>query len=146
MSNKCPKCDQESLSFEDENSNVLDKPYCFECSDFINEYKDEDNINPTYYRKGIETTDYIVSHSMGYLQGNIIKYITRYAYKNGQEDLAKSIWYCAKIFKEEYKNEDAFKILMKAMDEIVSKETYDEDLRKAQWYNDKLKEENNNES
>ncbi len=58
--------------------------------------------------------------------------------------MAKSIWYCAKIFKEEYKNEDAFKILMKAMDEIVSKETYDEDLRKAQWYNDKLKEENNN--
>ena len=62
MSNKCPKCGQESLSFEDENNNVLDKPYCFECSDFINEYKDEDSINPDYYRKGIETTDYIQSH------------------------------------------------------------------------------------
>ena len=32
-----------------------------------------DNINPDYYRKGIETTDYIQSHSMNYLEGNIIK-------------------------------------------------------------------------
>ena len=33
-----------------------------------------DSINPDYYRKGIETTDYIQSHSMNYLEGNIIKY------------------------------------------------------------------------
>ena len=49
-----------------------------------------DNINPTYYRKGIETTDYIVSHSMNYLEGNIIKYVTRYKDKGGLEDLKKA--------------------------------------------------------
>ena len=49
-----------------------------------------DNINPTYYRKGIETTDYIVSHSMNYLEGNIIKYVTRYKDKGGIEDLKKA--------------------------------------------------------
>jgi len=107
MSNKCPKCDQESLSFEDENSNVLDKPYCFKCSDFINEYKDEDNINPTYYRKGIETTDYIVSHSMNYLEGNIIKYVTRYKDKGGLEDLKKAEWYLTRLIKQMENNNES---------------------------------------
>ena len=49
MSNKCPKCHQESLSFEDQNGDILDEPYCFECNDFIYEYKDKDNINPDHY-------------------------------------------------------------------------------------------------
>ena len=65
-----------------------------------------DNINPTYYRKGIETTDYIVSHSMNYLEGNIIKYVTRYKDKGGLEDLRKAEWYLTRIIKEmETKNE-----------------------------------------
>ena len=59
----------------------------------------KDNINPTYYRKGIETTDYIVSHSMNYLEGNIIKYITRYKYKGGLEDIEKAEWYLARLKK-----------------------------------------------
>ena len=58
-----------------------------------------DNINPTYYRKGIETTDYIVSHSMNYLEGNIIKYITRYKDKGGLEDIEKAEWYLARLKK-----------------------------------------------
>ena len=60
----------------------------------------KDNINPTYYRKGIETTDYIVSHSMNYLEGNIIKYITRYKDKGGLEDIEKAEWYLARLKKE----------------------------------------------
>ena len=59
-----------------------------------------DNINPTYYRKGIETTDYIVSHSMNYLEGNIIKYVTRYKYKGGLEDIEKAEWYLARLKKD----------------------------------------------
>jgi hypothetical protein len=58
-----------------------------------------DNINPTYYRKGIETTDYIVSHSMNYLEGNIIKYVTRYKDKGGLEDIEKAEWYLARLKK-----------------------------------------------
>ena len=77
-----------------------------------------DNINPTYYQKGIETTDYIVSHSMDYLSGNCIKYMTRHAYKNGEEDVCKNIWYSAKVLQKNYKNEHAYEILMKALDEI----------------------------
>ena len=59
-----------------------------------------DNINPIYYRKGIETTDYIVSHSMNYVEGNIIKYVTRYKYKGGLEDIEKAEWYLARLKKD----------------------------------------------
>ena len=64
-----------------------------------------DNINPDYYRKGIETTDYIQSHSMNYLEGNIIKYVTRYKDKGGLEDLKKARWYLDKLIKQQ-ENED----------------------------------------
>ena len=65
-----------------------------------------DNINPTYYRKGIETTDYIVSHCMNYLEGNIIKYVTRYKDKGGLEDLKKAEWYLTRLIKiQEINNE-----------------------------------------
>ena len=61
---------------------------------------DEDKINPSYYRKGIETTDYIVSHDMNYVEGNIIKYVTRYKEKNGLQDLLKAEWYLNRLIKE----------------------------------------------
>ena len=60
-----------------------------------------DNINPDYYRKGIETTDYIQSHSMNYLEGNIIKYVTRYKDKGGVLDLKKAEWYLTRLIKQE---------------------------------------------
>ena len=63
-----------------------------------------DSINPTYYRKGIETTDYIVSHSMDYLEGNIIKYVTRYKDKGGLEDLKKAEWYLTRLIKIQENN------------------------------------------
>ena len=65
-----------------------------------------DNINPDYYRKGIETTDYIQSHSMNYLEGNIIKYITRHKSKGGVDDLRKAEWYLTRLIKQEEKYND----------------------------------------
>ena len=51
-----------------------------------------------YYRDGgIETWDYILSHHLGYLEGNIIKYVTRYDKKNGLEDLYKAKHYLEKL-------------------------------------------------
>jgi|TARA_B100000900_G_scaffold357968_1_gene328635 hypothetical protein len=35
-----------------------------------------------------------------YLQGNIMKYIWRYRYKNGTEDLKKASWYLDKLITE----------------------------------------------
>ena len=75
-----------------------------------------DNINPTYYRKGIETTDYIVSHSMNYVEGNIIKYVTRYKYKGGLEDIEKAEWYLARL-KKAYLDDIKDQILQEVSDD-----------------------------
>ena len=58
-----------------------------------------DMVNhPPHYNKGIETTEYINSYDMGFSQGNVIKYVTRYNLKHNdlrkqREDLAKAKWY-----------------------------------------------------
>ena len=64
------------------------------------EVRMSDKINPPYYNKSIETTDYILAHDLGYLEGNIIKYVTRYKEKNGIEDLHKAEWYLAQLIKQ----------------------------------------------
>ena len=59
----------------------------------------KDMVNhPPHYNKGIETTEYINSYDMGFSQGNVIKYVTRYNLKHDdlrkqREDLAKAKWY-----------------------------------------------------
>ena len=59
-----------------------------------------DNINnPSHYNQGNLETIEIIKNKLtpeefkGYIKGNIIKYITREAYKNGLEDLKKAQWY-----------------------------------------------------
>lgn len=61
------------------------------------ENKKEDPVNPSYYSDGISTTDYILSKKLGYLEGNVIKYLTRHEHKNGVEDLFKAKWYLEKL-------------------------------------------------
>lgn len=59
-----------------------------------------DNVkHPAHYTQGIECWDYIVSHNLGYLEGNIIKYVTRYKLKNGLEDLQKAKAYLNQLIK-----------------------------------------------
>ena len=63
-----------------------------------------DVINkPAHYTKGIECWDYIVSHNLSYLEGNVVKYITRYKHKNGTEDLLKARAYLNKLIAEQTK-------------------------------------------
>jgi len=52
-----------------------------------------DAIRPSHYAfdEGvIECIDYIDSHAFDFVEGNIIKYVTRYQHKNGTEDLKKA--------------------------------------------------------
>lgn len=54
--------------------------------------------HPAHYNQGkIECWDYLVSHNFGFLDGNIIKYVTRFKYKNGVEDLYKAQQYLEKL-------------------------------------------------
>ena len=62
------------------------------------------NSPPHYNEAGIECIDAIAA-ALGdgfefYLQGNIMKYLWRYRYKNGTEDLKKARWYLDKLTEE----------------------------------------------
>jgi hypothetical protein len=56
--------------------------------------------NPPYYTKGIEPWNYIASHKLGYMEGNVIKYVTRWQHKNGLEDLYKAREYLNKLIED----------------------------------------------
>ena len=56
------------------------------------------NISPDYYKKGkIEVTDFIIDQQLSFIEGNIIKYVTRYKDKSGIQDLRKCRWYIDKL-------------------------------------------------
>ena len=63
----------------------------------------EDMVNhpPHYNKAGIETIEAIKAMTDDgfeyYLQGNIMKYLWRYRYKNGAEDLKKAQWYLTEL-------------------------------------------------
>jgi len=63
-------------------------------------------VRPEHYRKGgVECIDYIrqqLGHErfLGYLEGNTIKYLHRWKYKNGIEDLRKARWYLERLTQE----------------------------------------------
>jgi len=65
--------------------------------------KERDMVNspPHYNQAGIECIDAIRAATEEgfeyYLQGNIMKYLWRYRYKNGSEDLKKAKWYLEKL-------------------------------------------------
>lgn len=50
-----------------------------------------------HYQGAIQTWDYIVANDLGYLEGNIIKYVSRHKKKNGIEDLKKAQHYLEKL-------------------------------------------------
>ena len=68
--------------------------------------QEEDMVNspPHYNKTGVECIDAIAAATGDgyeyYLQGNIMKYLWRYRYKNGTEDLKKAQWYLTKLIEE----------------------------------------------
>ena len=74
------------------------------CIDIETRPYKEDKVNsPAHYGQGtIECIDYIEDfltreEFIGYLRGNIAKYLHRWRYKNGLEDLKKAQWYQNKL-------------------------------------------------
>jgi hypothetical protein len=54
-------------------------------------------VDGEHYQKAIQPWDYITMNRLGYLEGNVIKYVTRYKEKNGLEDLEKARHYIDKL-------------------------------------------------
>lgn len=62
-----------------------------------------DKINPSYYGTDFDVIDFCQKNNLDFMQGNVIKYVTRYKGKNGKEDLLKAMEYIERIIKENYK-------------------------------------------
>ena len=71
----------------------------------------DDMVNhpPHYNQYGVECIDALrAATGEGfeyYLQGNVMKYLWRYRYKNGVEDLKKANWYLELLIAEKQDNE-----------------------------------------
>ncbi len=50
-----------------------------------------------YKNKAIQPWDYIIGNELGYLEGNIVKYVSRWKDKGGVEDLKKAQHYLQKL-------------------------------------------------
>jgi hypothetical protein len=50
----------------------------------------------------IQPIEYIHANNLGYIEGNIVKYVTRHSQKNGAEDIKKVIHYCELLLELEY--------------------------------------------
>jgi len=54
-----------------------------------------------YKRKAIQPWDFIAANNLGYFEGNIVKYISRWRDKNGLNDLLKARHYLDKLIEIE---------------------------------------------
>tara|TARA_Y100001938_G_C7735784_1_gene256919 strand:- start:112 stop:375 length:264 start_codon:yes stop_codon:yes gene_type:complete len=62
------------------------------------------DVKPIHYDFTIEPFDYIYENNMGFAEGCVVKYITRWQYKGGVEDLYKAKQYIEMLIEKEEKN------------------------------------------
>ena len=53
-----------------------------------------------YKNKGIQPIEYIMSNGLGFCEGNVIKYVSRWRDKNGLDDLLKAKHYLEFLIEE----------------------------------------------
>ena len=58
---------------------------------------------PDHYRTDIQPIEYIVANNMGFCEGNVIKYISRWEMKGGVDDLEKAKHYIEMLIEQENK-------------------------------------------
>ena len=63
--------------------------------------KNEPNMLKYYKEKVIQPWDYIAANALGYFEGNVIKYVSRWRDKGGVEDLRKARHYLDKLIELE---------------------------------------------
>jgi len=102
------------VTSDDENNYVFCSINCFKEYEFIKKIqnlRDETSSLDTqeggchYKGLNIQPIEYILANKLGYIEGNVVKYITRHRLKNGAEDIRKIIHYCELLLELEYKEE-----------------------------------------
>lgn len=59
-------------------------------------------VGGSHYQLAIQPVDYIHANKLTFLEGNVVKYVTRHRKKNGAEDVKKAIHYLQMILEKEY--------------------------------------------
>lgn len=71
------------------------------------------NLRPSHYQgKTIEPIDLIDSLNLGFYEGNIVKYVSRWRRKGGLEDLKKAQFYLERLIKKEEDEGDRSKAIV----------------------------------
>ena len=101
----------ETLGQEDFPDNVRPKnteELVKDLRDFANRQYD-DITKPEHYCAGynIEPLDYIQKNGLDFLEGNIIKYVSRYDMKGGVKDLEKARFYLDRLIEREKEKRDS---------------------------------------
>ena len=81
---------------EEELVEVQTKKYSFKEA-----YERDNAVDPEHYHFAIEPWKFIAENNLDFAQGNVIKYICRYKYKNGIEDLKKAKQYIDMLIDKE---------------------------------------------
>ena len=69
--------------------------------------KEEQITKPKHYQGlGITPLDYIIANELDFIEGNIIKYVSRYQFKGGLNDLLKAQTYLKKLIENERIKDD----------------------------------------
>jgi hypothetical protein len=66
----------------------------------------EVQIGGEHYCTAIQPIEYIYANKLDFIQGNIVKYITRFRHKNEREDLEKIKHYIDLLIQLEYDSKD----------------------------------------
>jgi hypothetical protein len=94
--------DEEILKWYKERADSLEeKCKVKEAPAFLKKAKDI-QVGGDHYKLPIQPIDFITKNKLGFIEGNIIKYIVRHDKKNGIEDLNKAMHYLQMLM-EEYK-------------------------------------------
>jgi len=101
----------ETLGQEDFPENVRPK----DTEELVKDLRDyanrqfDDITKPEHYCAGfqIEPLDYILKNGLDFLEGNIIKYVSRYDMKGGVKDLEKAKFYIDRLIEREKEKRDS---------------------------------------
>ena len=80
-------------------------PYNQTDSDYKKLSASDYQVGGSHYKKTIQPWDYIAANNLGYFEGNIVKYVSRWQDKGGVQDLQKAKHYLEKLIElqNEYK-------------------------------------------
>lgn len=59
-------------------------------------------VGGSHYQTKIQPVEYIHANGLSFIEGNVVKYISRHKLKGGADDIKKAISYCKILLKLEY--------------------------------------------